>query len=67
MKVGIEPRFLDWKAIKVKPLPEGRILANHRIGRRILDINSTLPAHFVIADGIVAMEGNGRFVERREI
>ena len=29
------------------------------IGRSILDINSTIPAHFVIADGIVAMEGNG--------
>ena len=29
IKVGIEPRFLDWKAIKVKPLPENRILANH--------------------------------------
>ena len=29
------------------------------IDRSILDINSTLPAHFVIADGIVAMEGNG--------
>jgi uncharacterized protein (DUF362 family) len=29
------------------------------IGRSILDINSTMPAHFVIADGIVAMEGNG--------
>ena len=25
----------------------------------ILDINSALPAHFVIANGIVAMEGNG--------
>src|SRR5215472_12044281 len=29
------------------------------IERSILDINSTVPAHFVIADGIVAMEGNG--------
>jgi uncharacterized protein (DUF362 family) len=29
------------------------------IDRSILDINSTIPAHFVIADGIVAMEGNG--------
>jgi uncharacterized protein (DUF362 family) len=29
------------------------------IDRSILDINSTMPAHFVIADGIVAMEGNG--------
>jgi hypothetical protein len=25
----------------------------------ILDINSALPAHFVITDGVVAMEGNG--------
>ena len=29
------------------------------IGRSILDINATVPIHFVIADGIVAMEGNG--------
>ena len=29
------------------------------IDRSILDINSTVPAHFVIADGIVAMEGDG--------
>ena len=29
------------------------------IERSILDINSTMPPHFVIADGIVAMEGNG--------
>jgi uncharacterized protein (DUF362 family) len=29
------------------------------IGRSILDINSTITPHFVIADGIVAMEGNG--------
>ena len=29
------------------------------IDRSILDINSTAPVHFVIADGIVAMEGNG--------
>jgi uncharacterized protein (DUF362 family) len=29
------------------------------IGRSILDINSTIAPHFVIADGIVAMEGNG--------
>jgi hypothetical protein len=29
MQVGIEPRFLDWKAIKVKPSPENRISANH--------------------------------------
>lgn len=29
------------------------------VDRSILDINSTITAHFVIADGIVAMEGNG--------
>lgn len=29
------------------------------IDRSILDINAAVPAHFVIADGIVAMEGNG--------
>jgi uncharacterized protein (DUF362 family) len=29
------------------------------IDRSILDNNSTMPTHFVIADGIVAMEGNG--------
>lgn len=29
------------------------------IDRSILDINSTMRVHFVIADGIVAMEGNG--------
>ena len=29
------------------------------IDRSILDINSTMAVHFVIADGIVAMEGNG--------
>ena len=29
------------------------------IDRSILDINSTMAAHFVIVDGIVAMEGNG--------
>ena len=30
-KVGIDPRFLDYIAIKVKSLPENRILANHRV------------------------------------
>ena len=29
------------------------------IDRSILDINAAVPAHFVIADGIVGMEGNG--------
>jgi len=29
------------------------------IDRSILDINGTTPSNFVIADGIVAMEGNG--------
>jgi uncharacterized protein (DUF362 family) len=29
------------------------------IDRSILDINAAAPAHFVIADGIVGMEGNG--------
>jgi uncharacterized protein (DUF362 family) len=29
------------------------------IDRSILDINSVVPAHFVIADGIIGMEGNG--------
>jgi hypothetical protein len=29
------------------------------IDRSILDINSAVPVHFVIADGIIAMEGNG--------
>jgi uncharacterized protein (DUF362 family) len=33
----------------------------HRKGvdRSILDINAAVPAHFVIADGIIGMEGNG--------
>ena len=29
------------------------------IDRSILDINTAVPAHFVIADGIIGMEGNG--------
>jgi uncharacterized protein (DUF362 family) len=29
------------------------------IDRSILDINAAVPVHFVIADGIIAMEGNG--------
>ena len=35
------------------------VLHWHGIERSILDICSTLRPHFVIADGIVAMEGNG--------
>ena len=31
----------------------------HGINESILDICATVPVHFVIADGIVAMEGNG--------
>ena len=31
----------------------------HGIHESILDICATVPIHFVIADGIVAMEGNG--------
>jgi len=44
-----------------KPPHSGQIwqFAIDRIDRSILDINSTMPVHFVIADGIVAMEGNG--------
>ena len=34
-------------------------LALEGIDRSILDINAVVPAHFVIADGIVGMEGNG--------
>jgi uncharacterized protein (DUF362 family) len=29
------------------------------IGRSILDVNAAVLPHFVVADGIVAMEGNG--------
>ena len=35
------------------------VLHWHGIERSILDICSTIRPHFVIADGIVAMEGNG--------
>ena len=35
------------------------ILHWHGIHESILDICATVPIHFVIADGIVAMEGNG--------
>jgi hypothetical protein len=31
----------------------------HGINESILDICATVPIHFVIADGVVAMEGNG--------
>lgn len=31
------------------------------IQESILDVCATVPIHFVIADGIVAMEGNGPF------
>ena len=40
---GWPKNFLHWKGID----------------RSILDINAAVPAHFVIADGIVGMEGNG--------
>jgi uncharacterized protein (DUF362 family) len=43
MKYGWPKNFLHW----------------HGIENCILDINSTIPAHFAIVDGIVAMEGNG--------
>jgi len=42
-KYGWPKNLLHWKGIE----------------RSILDICATLPVHFVIADGIVAMEGNG--------
>jgi hypothetical protein len=31
----------------------------HGINESILDICATVPIHFVIADGVIAMEGNG--------
>ena len=39
----------------------GRRMSLHwkGIDRSILDINAVVPVHFVIADGIVGMEGNG--------
>ncbi len=43
MKYGWPKNFLHW----------------HGIENSILDINSTIQAHFAIVDGIVAMEGNG--------
>lgn len=42
-KYGWPKNILHWKGI----------------GRSILDICATVPVHFVIADGIIAMEGNG--------
>jgi len=42
-KYGWPKNLLHWKGIH----------------RSILDICATVPLHFVIADGIVAMEGNG--------
>jgi uncharacterized protein (DUF362 family) len=42
-KYGWPKNLLHWKGIH----------------RSILDICATIPSHFVIADGIVAMEGNG--------
>ena len=42
-KYGWPKNILHWKGIE----------------RSILDICATVPVHFVIADGIVAMEGNG--------
>jgi uncharacterized protein (DUF362 family) len=43
MKYGWPKNFLHWRGIH----------------QSIVDINSTVRPHFVIADGIVAMEGNG--------
>jgi hypothetical protein len=37
------------------------------IDRTILDINAAVPVHFVIADGIIGMEGNGLYVKLGEI
>jgi uncharacterized protein (DUF362 family) len=42
-KYGWPKNILHWKGIE----------------RSILDVCATVPAHFVIADGIMAMEGNG--------
>jgi uncharacterized protein (DUF362 family) len=43
VKYGWPKNFLHWRGIE----------------NSILDINSTIRAHFAIVDGIVAMEGNG--------
>jgi uncharacterized protein (DUF362 family) len=43
VKYGWPKNFLHW----------------HGIHQSIVDINSTVPPHFAIVDGIVAMEGNG--------
>jgi len=42
-KYGWPKNVLDWRGIH----------------RSILDICATVPIHFVIADGVIAMEGNG--------
>jgi uncharacterized protein (DUF362 family) len=38
--------------------PKSRLQLNG-IDQSTLDINAAVPAHFVIADGIIGMEGNG--------
>ena len=40
---------------------DGRRIVLHwkDIQENILDIGATVPVHFAIADGIIAMEGNG--------
>jgi uncharacterized protein (DUF362 family) len=43
VKYGWPKNFLHW----------------HGINESIIDINSTVPPHFIIVDGIVGMEGNG--------
>src|SRR5260370_21490504 len=43
LRYGWAKNILHWKGIQ----------------ESILDICATIPVHFVIADGIVAMEGNG--------
>lgn len=36
-----------------------RMFSRKGIQESILDIGATVPVHFAIADGIIAMEGNG--------
>ena len=50
-KYGWPKNVLHWKGIH----------------RSILDICATVPIHFVIADGVIAMEGNGPFTELIDI
>jgi uncharacterized protein (DUF362 family) len=50
-KYGWPKNVLHWKGIH----------------RSIIDICATAPVHFVIADGVVAMEGNGLFMEVTDI